>query len=157
MANEGINSTASGFGSHAEGINTRASGVALSCRRLSDNCIFSIRHMRKAARQASGSGSALPFRRLPHERSAPIRLMQRDTEPRASGVNSHAEGYSITASGTTSHAEGSLTTASGFNAHAEGERNTASGNASRRRGRLSPADQVAPNLASGTSPRGRSG
>ena len=38
----------------------------------------------------------------------------------ASGVRSHAEGYSTTASGDSSHAEGCSTTASGDSSHAEG-------------------------------------
>ena len=45
----------------------------------------------------------------------------------ASGTQSHAEGNTTTASGAQSHAEGAVTTASGSQSHAEGQNTTASG------------------------------
>lgn len=52
----------------------------------------------------------------------------------ASGMYSHAEGYSTIASGSSSHAEGDETVASGGNSHAEGLRATASGGISHAEG-----------------------
>lgn len=59
---------------------------------------------------------------------------------KATGNNSHAEGYGTTASGQASHAEGTNTVASAFYAHAEGWGTTASGNTSHAEGSLTAAN-----------------
>lgn len=58
---------------------------------------------------------------------------------KATGNNSHAEGYGTTASGHASHAEGTNTVASAFYAHAEGWGTTASGNSSHTEGSITRA------------------
>ena len=93
---EGRGTTASGYGSHAEGNSTIASGP--------------YSHAEGNGTTASGYGS--------HAEGSGTT---------ASGDYSHAEGKTTTASGLYSHAEGSGTTASGDYSHAEGENTIATG------------------------------
>ena len=86
---EGLETTASGQSSHAEGENNTASGRAS--------------HVEGNLNVASGL-----FAHAEGQRTI------------ASGDLSHAEGNQTTASGQNSHAEGALTTASGFTSHTQG-------------------------------------
>ena len=62
-----------------------------------------------------------------------------DYTNRASGNNSHAEGFNSEASGSSSHAEGSQTTASGSQSHSEGGGTIASGDCSHSEGSTTTA------------------
>lgn len=54
-------------------------------------------------------------------------IIEGNTSNKASGTNSHAEGYNTTASGSSSHAEGFSTIARGSYSHAEGNNTNANG------------------------------
>ena len=114
----GIDTTASGYCSHAEGSNTTASGYCSHAEGDTTTASGDYgSHAEGSNTIASGIGS--------HAEGS-------DTT--ASGTSSHAEGDNTTASGYASHAEGSTTTASGVNSHAEGDNTTASGDFSHAEG-----------------------
>ena len=115
---EGSNTTASGYCSHAEGDTTTASGDYGSHAEGSNTIASGIgSHAEGSDTTASGTSS--------HAEG---------DNTTASGTSSHAEGDNTTASGYASHAEGSTTTASGVNSHAEGDNTTASGDFSHAEG-----------------------
>lgn len=100
---EGIETTASGRGSHAEGARTDASGGGSHAEGLVTTASGDYSHAEGEYSTASGNVS--------HAEGQ---------ETIASGEYSHAEGYRTDASGYVSHAEGGITTASGYYSHAEG-------------------------------------
>lgn len=106
----GMHVEASGdYGSHAEGSNTIASGVASHAEGSSTTASNYYSHAEGDSTTASGENS--------HSEGK---------YTTASGESSHAEGDSTTASAYCSHAEGNCTTASGENSHAEGTSTIAS-------------------------------
>ena len=107
---EGYDTTASGYGSHAEGTSITTSHASFSHAEGSGTAIGTSSHAEGGLTTASGEGS-----------HAEGYLTT------ASGYHSHAEGGETTASGYHSHAEGWKTTASNHFSHAEGNQATASG------------------------------
>lgn len=104
----GIECTASGDSSHAEGYYTTASGDYSHAEGRTSVAKFDAAH-------AEG-GNTLAEGQYSHAEGY---------LSKAKGVNSHAEGADAIASGGQSHAEGNLTVASGSNSHAEGYKTTA--------------------------------
>ncbi len=117
---EGINTIASGIGSHAEGSGTTASGDTSHAEGYLTIAGGKYSH-------AEGSMYLL----IP-EFDVPESLPS-DIDPSwdnihiASGASSHVEGQANIAGGSASHAEGILTRAIGYASHAEGVQTTASG------------------------------
>jgi hypothetical protein len=103
--------------SHAEGLNTVASGLASHAEGDSTNATQRASHAEGNLTIASGQYS--------HAEG---------NDTTASGTASHAEGEGTTASGNQSHAEGINTTASGVNSHSEGNTTLASGDYSHAEG-----------------------
>jgi hypothetical protein len=104
---------ATGNYSHAEGLNTTASGIASHAENRGSVALGDYSHAEGDRTTASGEFSHA-------EGKSAI----------AVGETSHAEGQSTTASGIASHAEGIFTTAIGNASHVEGSGTTASGNRS---------------------------
>lgn len=129
---EGYNTISSGgYGSHAEGYITNASGPASHTEGGATSATGTGAH-------AEGYGSTATAQSAHAEGGSTI----------ASGKNSHSEGGKLkgknptTASGNQSHAEGGITLASGQSAHAEGEETIASGSGSHAEGVLSVASGI---------------
>jgi hypothetical protein len=114
---EGGSTTASGYSSHAEGASTTASGYSSHAEGIGTIASGSYSHAEGGSTTASGYSS--------HAEGA---------STTASGDGSHAEGFGTTSSGQYSHAEGNGTTASGYASHAEGTGTTASGDYSHAEG-----------------------
>ena len=106
---EGINTVASGYGSHAEGSNTVAIGAESHTEGVNTVASGLYSH-------AEGQYTKATYT---HDHAEGM-------GSRATGGSSHAEGYYTTASGERSHAEGYSTVASGAYSHAEGMYTTAS-------------------------------
>jgi hypothetical protein len=135
---EGGDTQAIGYASHAEGAETIASGSASHAEGYITEALGIYSHAEGEATQARGRGS--------HAEGI---------EAIADGWFSHAEGEQTIAIGTYSHAEGSSTVASGSYSHAEGRITQATGSYShaegyftRTIGSYSHAEGVA-NIASG--------
>jgi hypothetical protein len=114
---EGVNTVASGIGSHAEGGTTTASGNQS--------------HSEGRGTVASGNGS--------HAEGSGSEATGQNShaegfETTASSSGSHAEGSNTTSSGSGSHSEGTFSVANGDASHAEGNNTTASGNSSHAEG-----------------------
>jgi len=106
---EGLSSTASGYASHAEGQNSIASTFRAHAEGWGGTASGIASHAEGKDSTASGYASHA-------EGYTPI----------SSGISSHAEGYSTISSNTASHAEGYTTNASGLYTHAEGQSTIAS-------------------------------
>ena len=119
---EGRETVASGNLSHAEGRESVASGVHSHAEGRKTIASNTQSHAEGYATQATGSNSHA-------EGDSSV----------ASGSRAHAEGNSSTASGNQSHAEGKSTIASGSSAHTEGYETEASGIASHAEGYKSQA------------------
>ncbi len=117
-----IGGTASGRGSHAEGLETIASGDSS--------------HAEGIRTTAGGEGSHAEGYLTT---ASNIQSHAEGEQTIASGAYSHAEGFQTTASGQSSHAEGSATIAGGYISHAEGYDTTASGSYSHAGGLSSTA------------------
>ena len=128
---EGLNTTASGNYSHAEGFVTTASGNYSHAEGSSAEAIADGSHAEGSGTTASGTYSHAEGNGTTASGSFSHAEGYVTT---ASGENSHAEGYETTASEKYSHAEGFVTTASGSFSHAEGSNTTASGNYSHAEG-----------------------
>jgi hypothetical protein len=125
---EGIATSATTFGAHAEGINTLSNGSGFQ----------SASHAEGYGTTASGNASHSEGY---YSIASGARSHSEGYVTTASGNNSHSEGYGSKASGIAAHAEGggggfgyTGGTASGDGSHAEGSNTTASGNYSHSEG-----------------------
>jgi len=127
-----VGTTASGYGSHAEGGLTIASGSLSHTEGFNTTASGKYSHAEGSRTTSSGGNSHAEggFTTASGDNSH-----AEGSNTTASGDNSHAEGLFTTASGLQSHAEGRDTTASGLNSHAEGSNTTASGDNSHAGGR----------------------
>jgi len=136
---EGLNTSATGTGSHAEGVQTTASGVASHAEGVATEASGDYSHA-EGAGVASGDyshaeGNGVASEEFSHaEGNAQATGVSAHAENAgiASGENSHAEGAS-SASGEMSHSEG-YGLASGKASHAEGDNSKAQGDYSHSEG-----------------------
>jgi hypothetical protein len=161
---QGLNVTASGLYSHAEGQLTRATGNYSHTEGYGNLASGPYSHAQGNGTTASGSYShtegfaTLASNFYSHAKGNTTRATgqyaqsdgnstlasgeyshTRGNQTTASGNYSHAEGNSTQAIGNYSHAEGNTTQAIGVGSHAEGDRTTASGPASHAEGYLTLA------------------
>ena len=122
---EGLDTTASGYRSHAEGVNTIASGNDAHAE--GGNTIAGGDASHAEGRETSAYGT------YSHAEGFNVN---------ANGYAAHAEGQYTGAHGTTSHAEGEYTNALAKNSHAEGYLTYASGARSHAEGMITVADGV---------------
>ena len=121
---EGYDNTASGTYSHAEGEHNTASGTYSHAEGYDNTASVEGSHAEGRHNTASGKYSHAEG----YDNTASVEGSHAEGRHNtASGLYSHAEGYYNTASGTYSHAEGYDNTASGEYSHAEGEHNEVSG------------------------------
>ena len=111
------NSTASGEGSHAEGLGTNASGTAAHAEGYLTKATYNATHAEGSYTTASGESSHAEGY---YSEASGESSHAEGSYTTASGESSHAEGRESRASEESSHAEGSYTRASGYAAHAEG-------------------------------------
>ena len=121
---EGYNTKASGDSSHAEGRNTKASSDSSHAEGRNTKASSNVSHAEGYNTKASGDSSHAEGYNTEASSNA---SHAEGFNTVASGAYSHAEGYDTTASGYYSHAEGSVSVASGVYSHAEGYDTTASG------------------------------
>ena len=122
---EGLNTTASAYGSHAEGLNTTASENGA--------------HAEGDHTTASGEDAHAEGLRTT---ASETRSHAEGSYATASGDSSHAEGANTTASGLRSHAEGYYAVASGAMSHAGGDHTIADGQAQMAIGKYNVSDQT---------------
>ena len=150
---EGVDTTASGTASHSEGDSTTASGEYSHAEGrntiVSDTEMnvtnFSVEDGLGRYGHAEGFGTVVTGQHGAHAEgcktlSSGSASHSEGHSTTASGWQSHSEGHSTTASGEQSHSEGHSTTASGDASHAEGYSTTASGEASHAEGYYSNAN-----------------
>lgn len=133
---EGVSTTASGNASHAEGYNTAASGIGSHTEGFNTIASKTYSHAEGSSTTASGNYS---HSEGSNTIASGINSHAENERTAASGLASHAEGYYTTALGTSAHSEGSHTIASKEFSHSEGHYSMASGSTSHAEGNSSLA------------------
>lgn len=141
----GVNNTASGVGSHAEGLSTSATTTAAHAEGSTTLASGTYSHAEGlntiasggSGSHAEGSGCVASGSSAHAEGNGSIAgglNSHAENESTATGQYSHSEGRDTLASGNYSHAQGRDTVASAYAAHAEGDSTTASGSTSHAEG-----------------------